>query len=365
MEHDPELGWRKVPGAQARFSMREYDVEVRVNSHGMRDVERSYERPVGTRRILAVGDSFVEGLGVAGEEVFTRVLERSLAARGMPVEVLNGGTSGYGTDQELLFYRSQGRRYRPDVVALLVFPGNDLDENGGTAGGRKPRFALEEGGLRLENVPVPPPARRAPAPVEVRGDAPLSPSALVDWVGRRLLRGSPRAYDLGVRLRLWPRQALVMRRQDTKIYLCDRRNPEVESAWQVTEALLRAFAGEVAADGARLVLVHVPNRIEVDPRAWEASVGRFAWEPGRLCPGVLSARLHEVAGRVGVEVLDLSEPLRQAQGRWASAYYAEDTHWNARGHAVAARELERFLLDRGWLRGEPSVREEESKGSPR
>src|SRR5712664_3686888 len=64
-EYDPVLGWAKRPGAHAVYRRREYTVEVTVNSHGLRDVERGYDAPPGTLRLLALGDSFVEGYTVA------------------------------------------------------------------------------------------------------------------------------------------------------------------------------------------------------------------------------------------------------------------------------------------------------------
>src|SRR5688500_7227608 len=61
VEHDPRLGWRKRPGARARYDRREYSTEIAVNSKGLRDPERDYASAPGTFRVLALGDSFVEG----------------------------------------------------------------------------------------------------------------------------------------------------------------------------------------------------------------------------------------------------------------------------------------------------------------
>ena len=35
-----------------------------------------------------------------------------------PVEVLNVGVGGWGTDQQAIFYLAEGFRYQPDVVLL-------------------------------------------------------------------------------------------------------------------------------------------------------------------------------------------------------------------------------------------------------
>src|SRR6185295_5457463 len=80
-EYDPLLGWRKKPGARVTYRRREYTVEVAVNSHGLRDPERGYEAPPGTLRVLALGDSFLEGYTVPLEQTVTQVLERELNGR--------------------------------------------------------------------------------------------------------------------------------------------------------------------------------------------------------------------------------------------------------------------------------------------
>ena len=50
-----------------------------------------------------------------------------LAPRG--VEVLNLGVGGYGTAQQLLTLEEDGLRYRPDLVVLGFFLGNDVQNN--------------------------------------------------------------------------------------------------------------------------------------------------------------------------------------------------------------------------------------------
>ena len=34
---------------------------------------------------------------------------------------MNGGTAGYSTDQEMLFYETEGHRYQPRVVVLFFY----------------------------------------------------------------------------------------------------------------------------------------------------------------------------------------------------------------------------------------------------
>ena len=43
-----------------------------------------------------------------------------------PVEVINAGVGGWGTDQEAIFYLGEGFRYQPDIVLLAFFVRNDV-----------------------------------------------------------------------------------------------------------------------------------------------------------------------------------------------------------------------------------------------
>jgi lysophospholipase L1-like esterase len=102
--------------------------DVQVNSHGMRDRERSVER-TGAPRIVVIGDSVTFGSGVAVGDRFTDRLEMLLGARlGAEVEVLNLGVGGYDTLQEVATLEDVGLRFEPDLV-VVGYCVNDLGDN--------------------------------------------------------------------------------------------------------------------------------------------------------------------------------------------------------------------------------------------
>jgi lysophospholipase L1-like esterase len=343
---DPELGWRKQPGARAVYRQREFTVEVTINSHGLRDAERSYAAPPGVFRLLALGDSFVEGYSVPFERTVTQVLEANLRRPGCPVEVLNGGTAGYSTDQEYLFYRQEGSRYSPNVV-MLFFYYNDVVLNGRDSyyGRPKPRLVFREGKLEAVNVPLPRPAARAPVAAAPEHK---QRSALLEWVRERLQRGAPRAYNELAVLGLWPRMEAEAPGEELRVYK-KGPTPRIDGAWHDTFFILQALAREVEARGARLLVVHVPNRMEVSDRDRELTRIAYGMDDQGWDPGRVRERLVGIGGRIGFPVLDLAPALRAEEGPWSGPYYAFDPHWNALGHRVAARQLGMFLRERGWL----------------
>jgi lysophospholipase L1-like esterase len=102
--------------------------DVRINSHGMRDRERSEER-TGAPRVLVIGDSVTFGSGVALGDRFTDRLELLLGERlGGEVEVLNFGVGGYDTLQEVATLEDVGLRFDPDLV-VVGYCVNDLGDN--------------------------------------------------------------------------------------------------------------------------------------------------------------------------------------------------------------------------------------------
>jgi lysophospholipase L1-like esterase len=338
---DPLLGWRHRAGATLKNPNGDY----RINTMGLRDRERTYRAAPGTQRVMVLGDSFAEGFSVRLEDALPQALERALAARGCPAEVLNAGTVGYSTDQEYLFYREEGSRYRPQVVALLLYYNDVLYNARGSVGVTpKPLFTFAGGVPRVKNTPLPSVAPFAPAPrARARG------SAGVRWLRGRLASAWPSLYDALARLRFWS----PLPRGDTPLELqVYARHPpsEMERAWEYTGHLLRLLREEVERSGARLLLVYVPTKMEVSDRDWQVTRRRYGvddtvWDRRRL-----ATLLSQAGARSGFPVLDPTAELRAADhGFWGGPYHAGGGHWNALGHKVVSERLADFLTREAWV----------------
>jgi len=53
--------------------------------------------------------------------------------------------------------------------------------------------------------------------------------------------------------------------------------------------------------------------------------------------------MREFCDNSGIPLLDLTPALEQAASSGRAVYFADDAHWNAAGHDIAAQELGRFL----------------------
>ena len=106
------------PNVRCRHRSDEFDVAVRINSRGLRDVEHSLAKPPGVRRVLVLGDSFTFGYGVEENQRFSNLLARQLGAGW---EFINSGVPTWGTADELSYLRDEGLKYHPDLVVLFFY----------------------------------------------------------------------------------------------------------------------------------------------------------------------------------------------------------------------------------------------------
>jgi hypothetical protein len=118
---NPDLSFVHVPNSHT-FLM---GVDVKINSQGLRDNEYSLAKPPGTYRIMMLGDSTTFGWGVPLEDTAAKILERKLnngrTAGDNEFEVINAGVGNYDTVQEVTYYETRGRVFRPNLVVLVFF----------------------------------------------------------------------------------------------------------------------------------------------------------------------------------------------------------------------------------------------------
>lgn len=128
-EHDP---LKDVRQTQAQTLMKpglsfhslssvpgEFDYTAQINRDGYRGADILSPKPVGTLRILAVGDSFTFGVGSPDDQTIPFLLEKDLKAKGYSVEVVNAGIGGEGTLQHYENIKRIHLKHQPDLVVLL------------------------------------------------------------------------------------------------------------------------------------------------------------------------------------------------------------------------------------------------------
>lgn len=272
------------PGTVARQvkNAGDYDVAVRINHHGLRDA-----RDISTARpgdLVVVGDSFAWGWGVEENERFSNLLE---AMTGRRTFNLSAPTDLDGYAALLAYGRSLGALSSRIVIAVCME--NDLRSYGQST-------ATEPG---------PSPLRLADWKLwlESRSAAYLLATTAVQQ--------TPWLRDLAVRAGLIvPNLAGVALNEDAS-------------------GIVESSAGRLQSIAARhpTLVVLIPSRA-----LWMGANRAAEDRLHRALVAALSER--------GVETLDL-RPAFEAGGAPLAFHFANDGHWNPRGHRLAAELIAR------------------------
>jgi len=372
MEPDTLLGWVKPASTVGIRKNDEYEVPESTNSLRLRGPEYPVVKPAGESRVLLLGDSFAEAYTVPFDSSFSEVMKRALNTDPKrPVQVLNSGTAGWSTDQELLYFRRDGRKLGADLVVLLFYQ-NDVVSNASDRywRGRKPRFVLsgaDDSTLVLQGVPVPAPAvgpnEAPPGEVEPGAEGDVEPqgparrgllerSLLFRQVRLTVLRNpSMLAMARALRLTSATEPLRPPPPNEWGVWL-KSPSPRVEAGWRITQALLRALRREVEASGARFVVAHAPGREVIHPAFWAEAHRKFRIDTAAFEPGREEGELRRICDEAGLECVFLREPILKAMSASTEEageplYWSRDSHWNARGNRMAGLAMADYLRASG------------------
>ena len=301
-EPDPTLGFR------AKANLRNF--EIRWSETGERaaystDAEgfRNVGRDPAEARILFLGDSFVWGVWLQRKLTFPDLLERRLG-----VAIANWGRESYGIEQYALLAERFLDAHDPDIAAVCIYA-NDLTQ-------------------------------------------PIAEEQLADFY-RSFGWSEFRRYPLRKRTLLyqaWERLADARRAREAapshldfaetagglRLYRGLGAHPWYESAGydKAFEAGYAAMLRRIAAAGAAPAVFLLPSKESVyRDRYRELFDDSYLGIEERAY-----ARLGAIARAQGAAVRDLT-PAFRAEGRRPAAYFAVDPHWNAAGHALAAKHM--------------------------
>ncbi len=242
----------------------------------------------------------------------------------MDIEVIAGGHHGWGTDNELLWYRHEGSKYDADLVLLLYQPGNDVQDNSTAINyepGQVPYFLLAAGG-RLTLHTQPPGNSLFTADQGVL-DGPIHEFFLRNSKLYSLYVLRQRRADL-VEGR-FAAEAVQGSREESSSTLGELSFDEHNAAASVlTFALVDHLRTEVQANGAEFAVAIASADSQLvddqDNRAVVKNLTNLGILNVDLLPAILDAH-------------SLREPM----------HFACDGHWTAAGHEVVARQISEFL----------------------
>lgn len=305
--------------------------------------------------VAAVGDSFVDAMTSPRKESWPARLEE-LTGR----KVQNYGTSAFGPQQELYLLEDYAISHEPRDVVLGYFAGNDLFdaerfdrwEHGGDKPGEEPTgWRLKKRYRRFETLYLFTLVRTA---LPARVPAKQSPEATVAaWPG----------FDRGA-FQIQTPTGGTLRFAFMPPYLQKLAIPRAEiersHGWEVVRATLSRMRDLCAERGARLTVMFIPSKDEVYWPLVERSLSQdelqrsidfvSSYNHMRLPVADIHANrlaqnelVRDFCSATGIPFLDLTPRLEEAAASGSAPYFADDAHWNAVGHEIAARELAKFL----------------------
>ena len=335
---DPDISVTYIPGKHGWNVIGRHRQWIEINSFGYRDREWTVAKPRGTRRVALLGDSYVAGLEVPAQQRLSALLEERLnrdCNDGQHYEVLNFGVTGYGTAQELETLRHRALQFRPDLVLLFFYTGNDLFDNS----------------LQLDPEP-----NRLHYVLTGSGQLQAQPFTVNDNALKRWLRAHSKAYNF-LRDRISTLQALhrTMIRigfmQDATAsqeavsaldalqgsqYLRDTP-PAIDDAWTVTRALVAEVQRVASANAAAFAVTVIPTKpaiLDVPPSGdGHGARTRERWDMDQP-----ARRMLAICGDLGIDCVDLTGVFRKPGVDVEQCFFSEG-HWTPAGHGIAANAV--------------------------
>jgi hypothetical protein len=332
VKRSPLLAQADVGTEQMIRLHRGYRTRMRLgfpfNSEEFYDTERPARSP-DRRLVVAIGDSFAVGV-VPHWFHYTTVAERELGV----VDVYNAGVGGIGPSEYIELVDTVAKPMRPDAIVVSVFVGNDVEvplRLGPTAMTRLRRWFSRDN-LLVYLVP------KRMVEVSEAGaiDAAAGQGGDELWETPEEMRLNMPWLDDPTREPPGYTPDLFARIERDRAHAVLGSGPE---AYRAIDAALGELARRCGPTP--LLVMLVPDEFQVEEAVWQEIVAAVpaAEQWDRFLPQKV---LSEICARHGIAALDLLPALRAveplADGR-RHVYHLADSHFNARGNAVAARAL--------------------------
>jgi hypothetical protein len=323
------LGWFHWPNVNTTINTGDRTVRFITDADGFR--VGSAGRTDGAKRILLLGDSFMEALQVNYEQSLAGLLETRLSERlHRPVAVRNTGVGGWDPPQYLMEARRELGRERFDLVLVSVYLGNDIVQQ------------------RVDWYPP-----RAPAEVHHwRLPRRLSSGELVDAVLYPFNDFLETRSQLYVFIK--SRSDVLLRQLGltAKYFPDDLLRQEADSPrWSVTAQILSDIRDVARAHGAPTLFMLIPAPAQVESDEVERAIKGFHIDPASVDLAQPDRLLTAAMQTHQLTVWDGLPDFLQAARAGTRLYGVVSRHLSPEGHDVLERGIESLVLSR--LAGSP------------
>ena len=330
------------PGLRRRHVTRHWDVTVAINEQGWRDA--SDPMPSEGPTLLGLGDSFAFGWGVELEESLFFLVEERLK-RVRATRFVKAGVPGTGPSDQWKLLPALWERYRPSIVVLVFFVGNDFTD---VQMGGSSQFEVRDGYLGRRPLPDQPDSWIKDVSWRL-----ARYSRLLQWLRAAQWNRARSELDSVAPANSVPRGWDAWLREFAQVHL--RSYPErTETAVSLTLACLGRLADFCRDRSTVFALVVVPRSFQVYPAELVELKSALGLTDGELDLDRPQRILREWGRQREVLLLDLLPWFRRSAELEPNRrlFYYPDAHLNPAGHGVAAEALYSFLTETRLTRDE-------------
>lgn len=292
-------GHQHLPNSTYRIKKYCLETNYQFNALGFRDQLQPKQSPI--KRIMVIGDSFMEGVGVAENERLSDLLEKKM---GMPH--LNFAMADKGSTQTYLIYDSIAKNYSHEAILWSLFPTNDLiddDPNyGKSINGIKPCWTGTYPNYELAFYPL-------EAPYKKQNKR---------W--KRFLKSYTYTYD-----------ALFYLKEHLKLIWTKDQSYPLSGYFNYTDDQLNRMKYSIqklkeSSAGKPITIICIPSTLDLDATNERNQKN-------------IEIPLRTFCKQQGVAFIGLFDLFSSRKNSISEYYYECDSHWNPKGHALVADYL--------------------------
>lgn len=334
------------PNSNCKYVTKEWDIDYRINSLGLRDKEISKVKPKGFYRILVLGDSFVEGQGVNLEDTFVKGLEKLLADKYRNIQVLNGGVISYSPILEYLYLKNFGLELKPDLVIVnfdLTDFQNELEYEKNTI------YDKEGKPIAVDSE------RRVETPTQREEDKKI-PDVTIPFLPlfiKQFLHDNSKFYLFatikikGLLGKAVPGYTKGDIREDTFALTREEKPKDYEKAFVLPEKHLLLIKQLLKKENIPFILTAQPSANQVSGKEWATGRLFHGFRIGKIYPSRHLDDLKNFAEKEDIRFISFLKDFRES--RQYPLFFPEDGHLTQNGHQLIAEELLKFLIDSSYI----------------
>jgi lysophospholipase L1-like esterase len=317
-----------------------------LNLYGFRGSTFPIDKIRNRRRVVFIGDSFMEGFGADDEHTIPTLVERQAGGR---IESINLGVGAAGLDEYADIARVSMPLLKPDVVVLTIYQ-NDLPANG---------YKTAKSVSASVPTPVPESAwhlrfltivesfwRKVPLPTRFHQgrhaffrpvpDATNPLSRKTSEEVKTQTKAADPLVAAALKGRFNPSLLGVLRPTEESLKLeLNEHNGAIQ--------YLRAIKAATDAVGAKLLVVYIPLHVTVSDYYYPFwnELGEHFLAKSLTGPEFRKqqAHLRSCANELGLEFLDTTSRIQEIENAGTHLYHRYDSHMNAEGYGTIANMI--------------------------